>query len=191
MDKFYDVNYAITDFRTEKGEIVDLEINHKHIDLANYDENKNIKVIENGKIEIVPSEDKNGMKKVTVTTDVQPNLDNNKGHTIDVSLYDSPIEITPSYKKDGMKKVTVSLKNIHNDLYAWKHSNDLIYSLEIPTTDKTLNIYVSKNKTEIIGHTLYMHEYADLKKDIGRYVYDGIEYNEQKYFRSSEDDIRL
>ena len=110
MDKFYDANYRITDFRTENGKIVDLEINNKHIDLPNYDENKIVEVTENGRIEIVPSKDKNGMKKVTVTTDVQPNLDKNKGHTIDVSLYDAPIEITPSYKKDGMKKSNCIIK---------------------------------------------------------------------------------
>ena len=191
MDKFYDANYRITDFRTENGKIVDLEINNKHIDLPNYDENKIIEVTENGKIEIVPSKDKNGMKKVTVTTDVQPNLDKNKGHTIDVSLYDSPIEITPSYKKDGMKKVTVSLKNVHNNLYAWKHSTDLIYSLEVPTFNKMLDIFVSENKSEVIGHTLHIREYADLEKDVGDYLLNKIRYKEQDYIRSSEDDIRI
>ena len=191
MDKFYDTNYRITDFRTEKGKIVDLEINNKHIDLLNYDENKTVEVTENGRIEIVPSKDKNGMKKVTVTTDVQLNLDENKGHTIDVSLYDSPIEITPSYKKDGMKKVTVSLKNVHNNLYAWKHQNDLLYSLEVPTFNKMLYIFVSENKSEVIGHTLHIHEYADLEKHVGDYSFDKIRYKEQDYIRSSEDDIRI
>lgn len=191
MNKFFDANYRITDLRTEKGKIVDLEINNKHIDLSNYDENKTVEVTENGRIEIVPSKDKNGMKKVTVTTDVQPNLDKNKGHTIDVSLYDSPIEITPSYKKDGMKKVTVSLKNVHNNLYAWKHSTDLIYSLEVPTFNKTLDIFVSENKSEIIGHTLYIHKYTDLEKDVGDYLLNKIRYKEQDYIRSSEDDIRI
>lgn len=191
MDDFFDANYRITDFRTENGKIVDLEINNKHIDLPNYDENKTVKVTENGRIEIVPSKDKNGMKKVTVTTDVQPNLDKNKGHTIDVSLYDSPIEITPSYKKDGMKKVTVSLKNVHNNLYAWKHSTDLIYSLEVPTFNKTLDIFVSENKSEVIGHILYIHEYTNLEKDVGYYLLNKIRYKEQDYIRSSEDDIRI
>ena len=191
MDKFFDANYRITDLRTEKGKIVDLEINNKHIDLPNYDENKTVAITENGKIEIVPSKDKNGMKKVTVTTDVQPNLDKNKGHIIDVSLYDSPIEITPSYKKDGMKKVTVSLKNVHNNLYAWKHSTDLIYSLEVPTSNKTLDIFVSENKSEIIGHTLYIHKYTDLEKDVGDYLFNKIRYKKQDYIRSSEDDIRI
>ena len=118
-------------------------------------------------------------------------MDNNKGHTIDVSLYDSPIEINPSYKKDGMKKVTVSLKNVHNNLYAWKHLNDLIYTLEIPTFDKTLDIYVSENTSEIIGHTLFIHEYAELKKDVGEYLYNVIKYNENDYHSSSEDDIKI
>ena len=87
-----------------------MEINDKHIDLLNYDENKTVEVTENGRIEIVPSKDKNGMKKVTVTTDVQPNLDENKGHTIDVSSYDSPIEITPSYKKKWYEKSNCIIK---------------------------------------------------------------------------------
>lgn len=90
-----------------------------------------------------------------------------------------------------MKKVTVSLKNVHNNLYAWKHLNYLIYTLEIPTFDKTLDIYVSENTSEIIGHTLYIREYAELKKDVGEYLYNGIKYNENDYHRSSEDDIRI
>ena len=191
MNDFFDANYRITDLRTEKGKIVDLGINNKHIDLLNYDENKTVEVTENGRIEIVPSKDKNGMKKVTVTTDVQPNLDENKEHTIDASLYDSPIEINPSYEKDGMKKVTVSLKNVHNNLYAWKHQNDLIYSLEVPTSNKTLDIFVSENKSEVIGHTLYIRKYTDLEKDVGDYLLDKIRYKEQDYIRSSEDDIRI
>ena len=149
MDKFYDANYRITDFRTENGKIVDLEINNKHIDLSNYDENKIVKVTENGRIEIVPSKDKNGMKKVTVTTDV------------------------------------------HNNLYAWKHSTDLIYSLEVPTFNKTLDIFVSENKSEVIGHTLHIREYANLEKDVGDYLLNKIRYKEQDYIRSSEDDIRI
>ena len=229
MNDFFDANYRITDLRTEKGKIVDLGINNKHIDLSNYDENKTVTITENGIIEIIPSEDKNGMrkvtvttnvqpnldenktvtisengrievipskdkkgmKKVTVTTNVQPNLDENKEHTIDASLYDSSIEINPSYEKDGMKKVTVSLKNVHNNLYAWKHSTDLIYSLEVPTSNKTLDIFVSENKSEIIGHTLYIHKYTDLEKDVGDYLLDKIRYKEQDYIRSSEDDIRI
>ena len=47
MDDFFDANYRITDFRTENGKIVDLEINNKHIDLPNYDENKTVEVTEN------------------------------------------------------------------------------------------------------------------------------------------------
>ena len=110
MNDFFDANYRITDLRTEKGKIVDLEINNKPIDLSNYDENKTVTITENGIIEIIPSKDKKGMKKVTVTTDVQPNLDKNKGHTIDVSLYDSPIEITPSYKKRWYEKSNCIIK---------------------------------------------------------------------------------
>ena len=104
MNDFFDANYRITDLRTEKGKIVDLGINNKHIDLSNYDENKTVTITENGRIEVIPSKDKKGMKKVTVTTNVQQNLDENKEHTIDASLYDSPIEINPLYEKDGMKK---------------------------------------------------------------------------------------
>lgn len=191
MNDFFDANYRITDLRTEKGKIVDLGINNKHIDLSNYDENKTVTITENGRIEVIPSEDKNGMRKVTVTTNVQPNLDENKEHIIDASLYDSPIEINPSYEKDGMKKVTVSLKNVHNNLYAWKHSTDLIYSLEVPTSNKTLDIFVSENKSEVIGHTLHIRKYTDLEKDVGDYLFDKIRYKEQDYIRSSEDDIRI
>ena len=106
-------------------------------------------------------------------------------------MYDSPIEINPSCEKDGMKKVTVSLNNVHNNLYAWKHSTDLIYSLEVPTSNKALDIFVSENKSEVIGHTLYIHKYTDLEKDVGDYLLNKIRYKEQDYIRSSEDDIRI
>ena len=52
-------------------------------------------------------------------------------------------------------------------------------------------LFVSENKSEVIGHTLYIRKYTDLEKDVGDYLLNKIRYKEQDYIRSSEDDIRI
>ncbi len=191
MDKVFDANYRITNMTTKDGEIVDLEINNKKVDLVDYDEDKKVEMTENGRIEIVPTLGKNGMKKVVVTTDVKPNLDNNRIHSIDVSEYESPIEIIPTKNKEGMKKVTVSLKNFDRNLYAWKNSCNLVYTSEIPNSDKDLDVYVAKSKTDVIGHTLCFYDNSDLEIDSGRYESGAVLFEENSYIRSPSDDIRV
>jgi hypothetical protein len=130
---FHDANYNVTKIRTEDGNIAELELNGKAVDLSgggtSLDSNKAVTIDVSEyttPVVINPSSGKDGMKKATVTLDniPEPDLETNHAATINVSAYSSPVEIEPTAGKDGMEKVTVTLNNIPSQttvkLYAWK-----------------------------------------------------------------------
>lgn len=76
------------------------------IDKSKVETNKTATITENGEgIEITPSSGKDAMSKVTLTVDVDGDIQANKAVTITTNTV---TEITPDDGKDGMAKVTVT-----------------------------------------------------------------------------------
>lgn len=73
MAKFFDTNYNITKIRTQNGDIKELEINNKEVNLnseVDVESDKTVSITANGTVEITPSSGKDVMAKVTATVNV-------------------------------------------------------------------------------------------------------------------------
>lgn len=149
MSKFFDTNYNITKLETDNaGNIVNLEINDKEVDLGSdvsLEDNKEVSITENGEVEIEPSDDYDAMKKVTATVSIP--LEDNK---ISAITSNGTTEITPTDSNVAMKKVTVTT-NVSNKMYIWVNGTDgksFFTAKEKPVTGTDILWYSTTKQVE-------------------------------------------